>query len=535
MNGRTRNAWGAVLLILGTACSSNTSPSQETAGSCVADLACPAGEECGPSGCQPLAPTLYPHIQTASALFRQYLDAGERAWRGSHYDVVIAQVVGDVDLFRAINPNVRMFEYINIRYHQYDEAPPTAWDWGLAHGYDPENFFLHYFEDVDVPTWESTVLVPGFPPGRAPGWVAGGPNATASATERGQSRAIGYNEGAGIDYLANVEYGPMRAFLAHYMETLLDGTHYGVPIAGGPMDGIIIDNAIYYPLFGEGLLEHTHEYANIPMDDNHPFARAFETLYPEMAGTLARRMGFPVRLLLNFGHASFLDYPNPVAQNVQKTMPWAWAEVWVSYQGYASPTSGPVRCITYDRDYDNAIAAIVRQTRAGGRRVLGARDLPGGGTGSDRGRLYTLALYYLAHNHHTYFLYEAVNGHAGATHLSEWQWNEAVTFDVGQPARVPQGLVDFEGKAGTSEHYTFASGPDPYRTDLTYHVLARRFTNALVLAKMLPEGSVVDDRSITTHPLGGDYAVLQADGTLGAIVNTATLRNNEGLILIPVN
>jgi hypothetical protein len=49
---------------------------------------------------------------------------------------------------------------------------------------------------------------------------------------------------------------------------------------------------------------------------------------------------------------------------------------------------------------------------------------------------------------------------------------------------------------------------------------------------MLPEGSVTDDRSITHHALDGTYAPLQADGTLGAAVNVAMIRNNEALILI---
>ena len=66
-------------------------------------------------------------------------------------------------------------------------------------------------------------------------------------------------------------------------------------------------------------------------------------------------------------------------------------------------------------------------------------------------------------------------------------------------------------------------------------MLARRFTNALVLVKMLPDGSVTDDRSITTHALDGSYAVLQADGSLGAVVTQAQIRNNEALILISLD
>jgi hypothetical protein len=79
----------------------------------------------------------------------------------------------------------------------------------------------------------------------------------------------------------------------------------------------------------------------------------------------------------------------------------------------------------------------------------------------------------------------------------------------------------------------FASGPDPYKPTLTYRVLARRFTHALVLVKMLPEGSVEDSRSFTVHALGGSYRPLLANGTLGAPLTQVALRNNEATILIP--
>ena len=117
--------------------------------------------------------------------------------------------------------------------------------------------------------------------------------------------------------------------------------------------------------------------------------------------------------------------------------------------------------------------------------------------------------------------------------MSTWAWNPAVEFDVGRPAAIPPNAVDFEGRAHTKEHWVFASGADPVSPNLTYRVLARRFTNALVLVKMLPSGSVVDDRSTTTHALDRPYRPLQADGTLGAFITEARLRNNEALILIP--
>ena len=236
----------------------------------------------------------------------------------------------------------------------------------------------------------------------------------------------------------------------------------------------------------------------------------------------------------NYGHVMFLNYPNQVAAQVQTTTPWIWGEVWVTYTDTWTPTSGATRCITYDKDYVNAVREIVEQTRAGGRRIIGARDIANGPAGTDRGKLFTLGLYYLLHNRQTYYMYETMSGHGNGSHISSWGWNPAVQFDVGQPDYIPSGSVDFAGNANTREHYLFASGSDPFNASLTYRVFGRRFTNALVLVKMLPEGSVTDDRSITMHALGGSYQVLNPDGSLGATVTDIQLRNNEAVILIPL-
>jgi hypothetical protein len=190
--------------------------------------------------------------------------------------------------------------------------------------------------------------------------------------------------------------------------------------------------------------------------------------------------------------------------------------------------------MTYDNDYVNAVREIVRQTKRGGRRILGGRDTANGAGGTDRGKLLTLGIYYLVHNAHTYYQYESAST-ASSGHVSTWGWNPAVLYDVGAPDVIPSGAVDFEGHANTKEHYVFATGPDPVNASLTYRVLARRFTNALVLVKLLPAGSTVDNSSITTHPLDGSYGVLQADGLVGPTVTQANIRNNETLILIPLD
>ncbi|HEX5131770.1 MAG TPA: hypothetical protein VFX92_04710, partial [Candidatus Krumholzibacteria bacterium] len=229
----------------------------------------------------------------------------------------------------------------------------------------------------------------------------------------------------------------------------------------------------------------------------------------------------------------FLTYDNRSARNIQKETPWIWPQVWVSETGTSSPTSGSNRCITYEKDYDKAVKGIVQQTRGSARRVLGSRDASNGLTGSDRARIFTLGLYYLVSNLNTYYMYETLGPFGGD--LKVWNWNPAVEYDVGTPVTIPNDIQDFEGRTGTTEHWLYASGPDAYNPDLTYRVFARRFSNALVLVKIMPEGSVNDDRSMTIHPLGGSYAVLQGDGTLGTVVTAATLRNNEAMILIDLN
>ncbi len=516
-------------------CSESTEPSDAQASlatsvGCVTDFSCGFGQECNDGSCGPLTPALRPHIQTGIVLFRAPLDGAETEWIATHYDMFIGAVRPNE--MRPFNPNLRMFEYTFTRYHTYETGEKNATEWALDHGWDPEDFYLHYREDVTIPTWEGRVIVPGFPAGTVPGWNPSGGN-PASATQRKQSRVVSYYRGSPEPtYFANVGHPGYRQYMIERLAGLVDGTWYfNQPYAGGPIDGVLCDEAIYYAVFGEGRLDRSSEYYGLPVNDMHPYAIAIENFYPFLANSLMNEVGTTVDVMPNYGHVLYLNYPNHSAIQVQATMPWILGEVWVTYTGTSTPTSGNNRCITYDKDYVNAVREIVDQTRTRGRRILGARDASNGWVGSDRGKIFTLALYYLMHNAHTYYVYDTVEH--STDHVSTWAYNPAVDYYVGQPATVPVGWVDFEGNANTREHFVFASGADPYAPNLTYRVLARRFTNALVLVKMLPLGSVVDDRSFTTHQLPGPYRVLEADGTLGLIVTEARLRNNEALILIP--
>ena len=68
-------------------------------------------------------------------------------------------------------------------------------------------------------------------------------------------------------------------------------------------------------------------------------------------------------------------------------------------------------------------------------------------------------------------------------------------------------------------------------------MFARDYGSGMVLYKPLSyaqgKGSgTTADATATVHPLGGSYRVVNADGTLGPVVTSVTLRNGEGVVLI---
>ena len=137
-----------------------------------------------------------------------------------------------------------------------------------------------------------------------------------------------------------------------------------------------------------------------------------------------------------------------------------------------------------------------------------------------RAQVSTLAEYYLLADPKTTFL--MFNG--GSEPASTWtrHWSNAVTFDVGKPL---------------DEWSVAATGRDPSNTRLTYKVYERDYENALVLYKPLSYGQgkgtgTTADDTATTMKLNGSYRALNADGTLGPVVNSIRLRNGEGAILV---
>jgi hypothetical protein len=146
---------------------------------------------------------------------------------------------------------------------------------------------------------------------------------------------------------------------------------------------------------------------------------------------------------------------------------------------------------------------------------------PGATSPSDpRTQIGTLAYYYLVADPDKTFL--MMNG--GYAPASSWtdHFTQAINVDVGKP---------------TAAMTTYATGTDPQNAALTYKVFGRTYGNALVLYKPRSYAAgkgtgTTDDATATTHALGGNYRAVNADGTLGPVINQITLRNGEGAVLI---
>ncbi|HVK15450.1 MAG TPA: Ig-like domain-containing protein [Fimbriiglobus sp.] len=141
-------------------------------------------------------------------------------------------------------------------------------------------------------------------------------------------------------------------------------------------------------------------------------------------------------------------------------------------------------------------------------------------TTSERVRSGALAYYYLlADPDRTMLMF--FGGYSPSAPWSQ-TWIPSATYDVGTPV----GAMT-----------TWATGQDPENTALEYRVFAREYSNALMLYKprsyTLGRGTgTAGDATATTHQLGGNYKVLNGDGTVGPIVTQVTLRNGEGVVLV---
>ena len=281
-------------------------------------------------------------------------------------------------------------------------------------------------------------------------------------------------------YVTNPSASAVRQWATDYHLRLLSAA----PLA----DGLFLDNATgKLPFSGSGVLETTATYS----DDSGALVSAVSrAIAPRWV--LANTAGGATTAdpIVTNSAGSFEEFLiRPLSAN--------WAEV------------------------NDAAAVAARRLSTAGSPLLVIDSSPEGGSRTDaRTQVATLAYYYLLADPDRSFLMFF----GGDNPSSSWteHWSPAAAVNVGTPVAAMK---------------TFASGTDPANAALTYRVLAREYTNALVLYKPLSyatgkgEGTTADNTA-TTHQLGGAYRVVNANGTVGPPVTSVTLRNGEGVILL---
>jgi hypothetical protein len=150
--------------------------------------------------------------------------------------------------------------------------------------------------------------------------------------------------------------------------------------------------------------------------------------------------------------------------------------------------------------------------------------------GSDRGKRFSLAAFYMI-NHQMAFYYYRAGGHsiAEGEHVADKQWNPYVEFDVGQPAVNSLGLADFQDRNSSDRYFVWESAE-------RYEIVGREYLRSdgkrvLVLVKLMHKDEA-EGGNPTTHQLSGDYGIVQSDLTLSGPVTEVTLFNNDGVILV---
>jgi hypothetical protein len=150
--------------------------------------------------------------------------------------------------------------------------------------------------------------------------------------------------------------------------------------------------------------------------------------------------------------------------------------------------------------------------------------------GSDRGKRFSLATFYLINHQMAFYAYRTDDHRVReGEHVWNKQWNPYVDFDVGQPTTNSFDLPDFQGNHGTDRYFVYAS-------DARYEILGREYLRedgqrTLILVKIMARG-LGEGLDPTIHPLQGTYRPVQPDLTLGDPISQVQLSNNDGVILV---
>lgn len=469
-------------------------------------------------------PRLLPHIRTMSYFTsREIRDQSEAEFIAGHYDIHRGAANFSSTL-HSLNPDMWLTWGRNTKAIQ---DVPDLITWIAGHPeFDLERFFLHYREDVTLTTPSGPLVVPG--------WRAEcSPNCTPAATAPNEAASR-------VPDLTDPWWTPNPLYpgLLDFYASTIHQRHAQYD----SYQGVFWDWTAGAHVHVANQLSKTVEYYGIPDQSTwwHPFIHdsiavidlamaRYRELYPSdppfvytPANTIA-----PFWMYDQLG-AGTNEYRSNILASSEITH--LFFEVWMSFDEHVSPDAGFPSNDIHLKYLKDTI------TLSQSKKVI-LQVMPSGDVASDREKLFLLSLEYLVQNPEQFVLAYHLSGEdnpaiPGDT-VDNWLWVPALEHNIGLPETNPVGIRDVFGATDTSVFYQWATGSDPGNPGSSYFIYARQYENALVLAKLRQTATATWGESTrTTHQLPRNYRTLQVDGTLGPLITSVSLRNDEGIILV---
>ena len=311
-----------------------------------------------------------------------------------------------------------------------------------------------------------------------------------------------------------------------------------------PADGTWWDNFLYISSVG---IDKTIEYwgkPDLPPSQEHERDRDYHNYFLAVKSATEQDPSVNRSLLWlgNIGSMYFIRSGGPFISWLISNMSYFGAESWVNPRG-----AGEYQMPSWSVDCPEVKDAWTYTNQDGKNLPVFSYNYTNV-YGSDlKTRIFSLAKYYLVKNSNLYYGYREDSGGANLNN----EWNPMAGFNIGDPKVNPAGVLDFEGQSGTDKFFNWKSPGASVSCSVggaNEIVLARHFTNGLVLARWKPNrwsgggappagAEYNSDNDPKVYQLvnlyGASYYVLQTDGTLSsAPVTEITLRTNEAAVLV---
>ncbi len=393
-----------------------------------------------------------------------------------------------------------------MKYLPYNSIAPAVqtWleNWCVKNNYNPEDLYYHYYYDTTVRLTNGTSkTVPGY---------GGG-----SAKTLSESRLITRWNGGwdGINPSSNTFRKAFQA-LALYVVTVKGSNPEKYA------DGLFLDT---FESVAEDKNWTSHPENTIELKDTGTVEEIYAQVRKDLVDSKVELTNFLRSATGNQNfrvnvNAAEVDYVYNQFKTLYGTYRSKLMDLSIEY--LITTTSNTKRIVRLQQLYDdmeNGRKFFIRsQTN-----YSPARAIPFGFT------QFILATHYLINHPNASFFYHYGNagnyggypyGNPRPTH-----WNRNMEVNIGVP--VTRQKNDYWNTPNTNRFYEFSSGSG-------YVILAREYSNALVLAKFGRGGFSNIGTNSASYQLPGKFYRLRADNTYGPAITSITLGESEGAILI---